>query len=145
MTILTETKMMSLLTFTCFVTSWVYNNVAICPKTCHIDNIKNKAIKAPKTNTTKEKKVLVNWVRKKSSNISIFISKLIKHPTLDVQALFIKTNIIILALHLFQISPKSRKEIKRLMTIFCKLHKKKIILPVFIKKKELYMGFDYLE
>ena len=56
-----------------------------------------------------------------------------------------KTNIVIPALHLFQISPKFREETRRLMTIPCKPHKKKVIPPILEEEKELYAGVDYLE
>ena len=121
------------------------NDATTCPKKRHVDDIKNEATKAPKTNTAREKKVMVKRVRKKSSKISVPISGFVKYPALDIQALLIKTNIVIPALHLFQTLPKFREETRRLMTVPCQPRKKKVISLVVEKEEELYAGIDYLE
>lgn len=71
--------------------------------------MKDKATKAPKTNTTREKKVPVKWVKRKRFKASVLISKLIKYLVSDIQAHLMTINIVILALYLFQISPKFKK------------------------------------
>ena len=77
------------------------NNAITCLKKYCVDDIKDKTTKASKTNTTQEKKVLVKRVGKKSSKASVLISRLVEHPILDIETLFMKTNIIIPTLHLF--------------------------------------------
>lgn len=54
-----------------------------------------------KSKANQEKKKLVKRVGKKSTKASIPISSLIGQPPLDIQALLMNTNIVILALHLF--------------------------------------------
>ena len=124
---------------------FLVNDATICPKKCRVNDIEDEAAKASKTNTTKKKKVSIKRIRKKSSKALVPILKLVKHPTPDVPALLIKTNIVILALHLFQILLKFKEEIRRFITVPCKPCKKKVIHLAFEEKKELYTGFDYLK
>ena len=121
------------------------NDATICPKKRRIDNIEDEATKAPKTNIAREKKVPVKRVGKISSKASVPISGLVRHPALNIQALFIKTNIVIPALHLFQISPKFREETRHFMTVSHKPCKKKVISPILEEEEELYAGVNYLK
>lgn len=51
-------------------------------------------------------KMLVKQIGKKSSKTSVFIFGFISKSSLDIQAFFINTIIVISALHFFQIFPK---------------------------------------
>lgn len=95
-------------------------------------------IRSPEPQRSKpirEKKVLVKHIRKKSSKVSTPIAGLVGYPASDIQANLMKTNIIIPALHLFQILPKFRKEMQCFMTVPRKLRKKRLYLRLLIKKK----------
>ena len=83
----------------------------------------------PKPKTTREKKTPVKRVGKKSTKASVPISGLVGRPPPDIQAILMNTNIVIPALHLFQISPKFREETRRLMTVPRRPRKKKVIPP----------------
>ena len=57
------------------------------------------------------------------------------------------TNIVIPALHLFQISPKFREETRRLMTVPRKPRKKKVLppsVPIVEEEEELFAKIDHL-
>ena len=101
----------------------------------------DEAEEVSKVKTTREKKIPVKRVGKKSSKASVPISGLVGKPSPDIQALLMNTNIIIPALHLFQISPKFREETRRLMTVPPKPRKKKVVppaVPVIEEEEELY-------
>ena len=85
----------------------------------------------------------VKQVRKKSSKASISISGLVGKPSPNIQALYINTNIVILALYLFQISPKFCEEIRRLMTVPQKPRKKKVVPSAIPIVKEDEEGTRY--
>ena len=90
-----------------------------------------------KSKTKREKRKPVKQVEKKSTKASAPISDLVDQPPPDIQALLMNTNIVIPAVHLFQISPKFWKETRRLMTVLCKPRKKKIVLSnIPIEKEE---------
>lgn len=72
----------------------------------YVIKIDDKDDKPLKPKATREKKKPVKQVRKKSTKVSILISGLVGQPLSNIQALFINTNIVILALHLFQILQK---------------------------------------
>lgn len=80
------------------------------------------------TNTTKEKKTLMKYIKKKSLKVLIPILGLMKYPVSNIQALFIKTNLVISTLHLFQISLKFQNETKHLIIVFWKPCKKKLCI-----------------
>lgn len=54
-------------------------------------------------------------------------------------------NIILLALHLFQILSKFRKEIQHLIMVSYKLRKKNTISLIFKKEEKLYTEVNYLK
>lgn len=102
------------------------------------DDKDNKPLK-PKT--TWEKRKPVKRVGKKNTKGSVLIASLVGQAPPDIQTLLMNINIVIPALHLFQISPKFRKEIRRLMTVPRKLRKKKVVplaVPIIEEKAELY-------
>ena len=124
------------------------NNSATRIKKRRVNETDEEAGEAPKTSVTREKRVPIKRVGKKSSKASVPISGLVGKPPPDIQALLMNTNIVIPALHLFQISPKFREETRRLMTVPRKPRKKKIttpIIPIVEDEKELYVGINYSE
>ena len=82
------------------------NNSATRTKKRRVNETNEEAGEAPMTNVTREKNVPIKRVGKKSSKASVPISGLVGKPPPDIQAFFMNTNIVIPALHLFQISPK---------------------------------------
>ncbi len=70
---------------------------------------RDEADEPSKVKATREKRKLVQRVGKKSSKASVFISGLVGKLPPDIQAFLMNTKIVILALHLFQISPKFAK------------------------------------
>ena len=83
----------------------------------------------------------VKWVGKKSSKLSVLISGFVGKPSPNIQALLINTIIVILALYLFPIFPKFCEKTKRLITVFQKPRKKKVVpsaIPIVEKEEELY-------
>lgn len=74
------------------------NKSATRTKKQYINKIDKKVGQAPKTNVTQEKRVLIKFIGKKSSKTSIFISDFMGKSLSDIQAFFINTNIVILAL-----------------------------------------------
>ena len=92
------------------------NNSATRTKKRHVNEIKNKTIRALIIDITGEKKVLVKCVGKASSKTSVSISIHFKYLASDVQTFPMKINTIILALYLFHIFPKFQKETCYVMT-----------------------------
>lgn len=85
-------------------------------------------------------------VTKISSKASIFISGIVGYLSLDIEAFFMTTNIIILALYFFQISPKFQEQVKHLITILQTSCKKKVIpliISVADNEDELYVEANY--
>ena len=94
-----------------------------------------------KPKATREKRKPVKRVGKKSTKASVPIAGLVGQAPPDIQALLMNTNIVIPALHLFQISPKFREETRRLMTVPRKPRKKKVVppaVPIIEEEEELY-------
>lgn len=89
-----------------------------------IVKIEDKVNEALKVKATQEKKIPVKLVSKKSSKASIPISDLVGKSFPYIQALFMNTNIVILTLYFFLISPKFREETRRFMTVFQKSHRR---------------------
>lgn len=82
---------------------------------------------------------------KKSIKALVVISSLVGQPPLNIQTLFMNTNIIIPVAYLFQILPKFCKEIRCLMTILHKPCKKKVMplaVPI-IKEEKLDTKIQY--
>lgn len=105
---------------------------------------KNK--KCSKIKAIWEKKILIKRVDKKNSKASVLISAFVNKCFLNIQALFINTNIIIPMLYLFLISPKFWKKTRYLMTVPWKPCKKKIILLAILiidEEKELYIEIHH--
>lgn len=67
----------------------------------HVIKIEDKVDKALKVKASRKKKILVKQINTKSFKVSVFISSLVDKPLLNIKALFMNTNIIILALYLF--------------------------------------------
>ena len=121
------------------------NNYATGIKKRYVNKTDEEASDAPKTNVTQEKNVPIKHFGMKSSKTSALISGFIYRLPLDIQALLMNTNIIILALYLFQISPKFWEEICHLVIVLYKPRKKMIIapiIPIVEEKEELYVGID---
>lgn len=76
------------------------NNSATYTKKYHVNKTDKKAGKTPQSKITGKKKFLIKYVRKKSLKASIPISNLVNKLFPDIQAVFIKTNLVKLALHL---------------------------------------------
>ena len=90
----------------------------------------------PKLKANREKRKPVKRVEKKNTKASATISGLVGHPSPNIQVFLINTNIVILALHLFQILPKFQEEIRRLMTVPRKSCKKKVVPSAILIEKE---------
>ena len=60
------------------------NDTTTRPKKRRVDDVEDEATKALKTNTTREKKVSIKRVGKKSSKTSVPILELVGYPALDV-------------------------------------------------------------
>ena len=88
-----------------------------------------------KSNITQEKKTLVKRVGKNSTKASVPISGLIGRISPEIKAIFMITNIVIPALHLFQILPKFSEETRRFITIPQRPHKK-VIPPTNLSKDD---------
>ena len=76
-----------------------------------------------------------------SSKASVLIYGLVGKSSPDIQALFMNTNIVILALYLFQISLKLSEKTRYLMTVPQKPCKKKVVpfdIPIIDEKEKLY-------
>lgn len=100
-----------------------------------------KLMKPQKLGQPKEGKHRPGVLEGEGSEASASISGLVGDPPPDIQALFMNTNIVIPALHLFQISPKFREETRRLMTVPRKPRKKKVVsptVPIIEEEEELY-------
>lgn len=104
----------------------VNRSTAILKKKHLILKIENEANDRLKAKATLEKKISIKWVRKKSLKTLILIFSFIGKSLADNWALLININIVTLTLYLFVILPKSQEETKRLITISCKLQKKKL-------------------
>lgn len=94
------------------------NDIITCTKKRRVLKTEDKADEQPKVKATQRKKIPNKQVGKKSSKASVLISGVVGKRFLNVQTVFMNTNIIIPALHLFQISPKFQEKIKHLMTVF---------------------------
>lgn len=88
------------------------NDSITCIKKRHVLKTEEKAIEPFEAKVTWEKKTPVKLVEKKSSKESIPISGLVGKLPLDIQTLFMNTNIVILVLDLIQISLKFCEEIR---------------------------------
>lgn len=84
----------------------------------------NKDNKLSKPKTIQKKRNLAKQIEKKGTKTLILIFGLIGHPSSDISVLYINTNIVILALYLWQILLKFQEEKKRLMTILHISYKK---------------------
>ena len=90
------------------------NDSNICSKKRHVIVDKDDEIeKFPKSKTTQEKKPPIKNVRIKSGKTSVPISGLVSCPSPDIQGIHMNTNIVILALNLFQILTKFQEETRQ--------------------------------
>lgn len=125
---------------------WLLANDSVThTKKRRVVEIEDEADEPPKTQSTREKRIPVKQVGKKSSKTSVLISEFIGKPLSDIQALLMNTNIVITALHLFQISPKFREKTSCLMTVPQKPLRRRLcpllytLLFRLLKKKKSFM------
>ena len=107
---------------------------------------KNEADEPSKVKTTLEKITPVKRIGKQSSKASVLISGLVGKSPPDNQVLLMNTNIVVPALHLFQISPKFREGTRRLMTALQKRCKRRVVpfsVPIIEEEKELYVKMHH--
>lgn len=82
------------------------NNSITCKIKKRILKTENEVDELFKVKATQEKKLPIKWIGKKNFKILVLILSLVDKSPPNIQALFINTNIVILALYFFQISLK---------------------------------------
>ncbi len=122
------------------------NDSITCTKKRCILETEDEADEPSKVKATRERRTPVKRLGKKSSKASVPISGFVGKPPPDIQALLMNTNIVIPALHLFQITPKFQEETRHLMTVLRKPRKKKVVppsVPIIEEEEELYAEIHY--
>lgn len=103
------------------------NDFVTCIKKRQIIEMDKEKVEPPKPKAIWEKKKPIKQFGKKSTKASISISDLVGQLPPDIQALFINTNIVILVLYFFQISPKFWKKTRCLITVLRESRKKNVV------------------